>query len=95
MDGEAAVKLHAQANEEGGAGLTLRGNRLVVNWARARPLPEELRLAIDRGGATRHLFVGGIDNTVTYSMLEGEFSQFGEIESMRILPVLPCPAKSR
>lgn len=84
---DSAAKFHAKGTAaEGEKGLQLKSQRLLLNWAKAPPLSDELRAHIARG-ATRHLHLSGIDHSVSYQMLEAEFGAFGEIESMRILPV--------
>ncbi|KAJ1626062.1 hypothetical protein T492DRAFT_843451 [Pavlovales sp. CCMP2436] len=61
-------------------------SKLTHKPTQAPPLSEELKAHVARG-ATRHLHMSGIDHSVSYQMLEAEFGAYGEIESMRILPV--------
>ncbi|KAG8459348.1 hypothetical protein KFE25_012984 [Diacronema lutheri] len=83
---EAAARFHAKGTAEGERGFVLRSQRLLLNWAKAPPLSDELASHI-ANGATRHLHLVGIDQTVTYEMLQAEFGGYGEIESMRLLPL--------
>ncbi|KAK3820125.1 MAG: hypothetical protein J3Q66DRAFT_281136 [Benniella sp.] len=64
--------------------LLLAGNELRVGWGKPSSVPSQVLTAIQQG-ATRNVFLGGIDSSVTEEGLRADFSQFGAIDTIRIL----------
>ncbi|KAH9301985.1 hypothetical protein KI387_013568 [Taxus chinensis] len=63
---------HAIAAKEGLQGVPLRGSNLKIEFSRAAK-------------PSKHLWVGGISQTVTKEQLEAEFLKFGRIEDFKLL----------
>jgi len=74
-----------QAGQPTGPGIYLRGVRLLLNWAKAPALdPGVLKLV--ENGATRHLKLSNISHQVTQQQVGELFRQYGDVESIRLLP---------
>jgi len=84
VDEERAVAFW-EAGQPRGAGVYMRGVRLVLNWAKA-PAHDPHVIKLVEGGATRHLRIGNISNQTTKTQMAELFKQFGEVESVRLLP---------
>jgi len=65
-------------------GLPTEGGNLKVGWGKPRALPRDIALAVEQG-ATRNLFLGNIDNTVSQERLRNDLAKFGEIEKCDVL----------
>jgi len=66
-------------------GVSLRGNRLFTNWAKAPPLDPQVMRFVE-SGATRHLLVENISLQTPQQQLQTIFKQFGEIEKIVLQP---------
>jgi len=71
-----------QASEE--KPIQLGDSTLVVRWAKANPLKDDLEEKI-KGGATRNLFIGNLSETANEDTLAQCFHRYGPIESIVIL----------
>jgi len=67
------------------SGLSVNGISLKVGWGKPKNLFSEVASAVAQG-ATRNVFIGGIDETVTETRLLADLSGFGEIEKCNVLP---------
>ncbi|KAG0285076.1 hypothetical protein BGZ96_010639 [Linnemannia gamsii] len=64
--------------------LELAGQELRVGWGKPSPVPPQVLQAIQQG-ATRNVFLGGVDESVTEQTLRADFSQFGMIDTIKVL----------
>lgn len=62
----------------------IRDREIKVGWGKPKPLPQEVLHAIE-GGATRNVFVGGLDETMTEAFFRKEFERFGEVEHLKVI----------
>ncbi|KAG0228690.1 hypothetical protein B0O80DRAFT_466505 [Mortierella sp. GBAus27b] len=63
---------------------SLAGRELVIGWGKDIPIPPLVLHAVQQG-ATRNVFLGGIDGTITEDGLRADFSKFGDIDTIKIL----------
>ncbi|KAI0244396.1 hypothetical protein L0F63_003256 [Massospora cicadina] len=68
----------------GGQPLTLREQKITVGWGKMYPLSNTVAGHVSRG-ATRCVFLGGIDDSYTPQWLIEELGKFGEIDSVKVL----------
>lgn len=66
--------------------LVVKGKPLKVGWGKSRNLHSDIAAAISQQGATRNVFLGNIDDTVTESKLMADLSKHGHIEKINVLP---------
>lgn len=66
-------------------GLVLRAKRMKIGWGKPSQLPLSIESAVARG-ASRNVYIGSIDDTITKELLYSEFEEFGEIELVNIVP---------
>lgn len=65
--------------------VTLRDKELKAGWGRVKPLPPDIILALEHG-VTRNVFIGGIDPSMDSNFFRQEFSRFGDVEHVKVLP---------
>lgn len=65
--------------------LVIRDREVKVGWGKPKPLPQEVLHAVE-GGATRNVFIGGIDDSMNEAFFRKEFERFGEVEHVRVIP---------
>ncbi|CAO3574509.1 unnamed protein product [Mortierella alpina] len=74
-----------------GKGLFVKGRKLKVGWGTnaALSLPVEVIQAF-RTGATRNVYVGGVQGLVDVDSLRKDFSEYGEIEQINVFKEKNC-----
>ncbi|KAJ9056803.1 hypothetical protein DSO57_1029244 [Entomophthora muscae] len=65
-------------------GLTLRDQKVTVGWGKMYPLSNLVASHISRG-ASRCVFLGGIDDSYTPQWLIEELGKFGDIDTVKVL----------
>ncbi|ORY02701.1 hypothetical protein K493DRAFT_334518 [Basidiobolus meristosporus CBS 931.73] len=70
-------------------GVMVKNRRLKVGWGKSTPLPPAVAVAV-QSGATRNVYIGNIDDSVTEGRLKQDFSVFGEIELVNTLKDKNC-----
>lgn len=81
LDSASANAFHHDASSRK---LELAGQELRVGWGKPSPVPPQVLQAIQQG-ATRNVFLGGVDDSVTEQTLRADFSQFGLIDTIKVL----------
>ncbi|KAG0313315.1 hypothetical protein BGZ97_010300 [Linnemannia gamsii] len=81
LDSASASAFHHDATSRK---LELAGQELRVGWGKPSPVPPQVLQAIQQG-ATRNVFLGGVDDSVTEQTLRADFSQFGMIDTIKVL----------
>ncbi|KAF9412646.1 hypothetical protein BGZ94_000975 [Podila epigama] len=81
MDGSSAAAYHQEANSRK---ININGQELKVGWGKPSPIPPQVLVAVQQG-ATRNVFMGNVDSTVTEQGLREDLSQFGPIDSIKVL----------
>ncbi|KAJ3040116.1 hypothetical protein HDV00_011440 [Rhizophlyctis rosea] len=82
VDPNAALAFYNRGSFEG---VVLKGKRLKVGWGKATPLPSAVASAV-QAGASRNVYIGAIDESITEDRLRKDFSDFGDIELVNIIP---------
>ncbi|KAF9180612.1 hypothetical protein BGZ51_004810 [Haplosporangium sp. Z 767] len=80
VDAKAAVVFHRKAIEKK---LSLRDKELKLGWGRSTSTPVHIQEAIE-SGATRCIFIGSVDASITEEQLAQDFSGFGTIDRIKI-----------
>ncbi|KAI9658509.1 MAG: hypothetical protein M1831_003947 [Alyxoria varia] len=71
-------------------GLMIHNRRLKIGWGKhSGPLPPAIGLSVSNG-ATRNVYIGNIDDTITEERLRQDFSEFGEVELVNTLREKSC-----
>ncbi|KAF9394492.1 hypothetical protein CPC16_011102 [Podila verticillata] len=87
VDPQAANNFFNQATYQG---VTIKNRRLKVGWGQnAHALPAPVIQALS-DGATRNVYVGGIDDSITEEKLREDFAEYGETELVNILKEKSC-----
>lgn len=81
VDVTQAANFFQQASYQG---IMIRGRRIKLGWAKPVFLSERIIDSL-RKGATRNIYLGGIDPSFTEQKLRTDFSEFGEIEQVHII----------
>jgi len=64
--------------------IVVRDNELKFNWGKPSQISPNILVAVNNQ-ATRTVYIGNIDETVTEAFLQEELSKFGTVESIKIL----------
>lgn len=67
-------------------GLSLKGKRVKFGWGKATPLPHTVASAVLHLGASRNVYIGSLDDSITEEILAEDFKEFGEIELVNLVP---------
>ncbi|KAG0210157.1 hypothetical protein BGX28_009597 [Mortierella sp. GBA30] len=81
VDSSAAANFHHEANTRK---FNLGGQDIRVGWGKPSAVPAQILQAVQQG-ATRNVFLGNVDDSVTEQGLRADFSQFGPIDTVRVL----------
>jgi len=65
--------------------VVVKDSELKFNWGKPSQISPDILVAVNNQ-ATRTVYIGNIDETVTESFLQEELSKFGIVESVKILP---------
>ncbi|KAG0255825.1 hypothetical protein BG011_004918 [Mortierella polycephala] len=80
VDAKAAVVFHRKAIEKK---LSLRDKELKLGWGKSTSTPSHIQEAIE-SGATRCIFIGSVDASITEEQLAQDFSGFGTVDRIKI-----------
>ncbi|ORY02906.1 hypothetical protein K493DRAFT_297702 [Basidiobolus meristosporus CBS 931.73] len=86
VDPNAAMSFYNLASY---TGIVIKNRRLKVGWGKNTPLPPAVAMAV-QSGATRNVYIGNIDDSITEEKLKQDFSVFGEIELVNTLKDKNC-----
>ncbi|KAF9344453.1 hypothetical protein BGX26_004349 [Mortierella sp. AD094] len=81
VDASAAAAFHLEANTRK---FNLAGRDLRVGWGKPTQVSGPVLQAVQQG-ATRNVFLGNVDESITEQGLRSDFSQFGTIDTVKIL----------
>lgn len=70
-------------------GFTLRSRRLRCGWAKSVIIPAQAATAA-RNGASRNVYIGGIENDLDLEQVRQDFSVYGEVEQINRLEEKNC-----
>lgn len=63
----------------------LHGQELKIGWGKPSPVPAQVALAISQSNASRNVYLGGLDESVTEEQLRDDLSRFGLIDQVKIV----------
>ncbi|KAJ3339975.1 hypothetical protein HDU91_000921 [Kappamyces sp. JEL0680] len=81
VEAEAAASFYVRGTTDG---VILKSKRVKIGWGKPTPLPASIAAAVEKG-ASRNVYIGQIDESVTRDQLLSEFSGYGEIELVNIV----------
>ncbi|KAL0088559.1 negative regulator of differentiation 1 [Phycomyces blakesleeanus] len=64
--------------------LCLNGTELKVGWGKPSSIPSNIQLAL-QNGATRNVFLGSLDESITEEFLREDLARFGHIEHVKMI----------
>jgi hypothetical protein len=82
LDGATAAAFHADATVKK---LTLHGQELKIGWGKPSTVPSQVVQAIAMAKATRNVYLGGLDDSLTESELRDDLCRFGPIDQVKIV----------
>lgn len=82
LDPQTAAAFHTDATLKK---LTLHGAELKIGWGKPSPVPPQVLLAVQQNNATRNVYLGGLDESITEAMLRDDLSRFGLIDQIKIV----------
>jgi len=82
VEASAAAAFQQDANSRR---IVVKDNELKFNWGKPSQISPNILVAVNNQ-ATRTVYIGNTDETVTESFLQEELSKFGIVESIKILP---------
>jgi len=65
--------------------ITIHNQDAKIGWGKPVQISPNILLAV-QNNASRNIFIGNLDETITHEYLEKEFSQFGPIDVIKVLP---------
>ena len=82
LDAATAAAFHADALIKK---VSLHGQELKIGWGKPSAVPTQVAMAIQQNGASRNVYLGGLDEGVTEEMLRDDLSRFGLIDQVKIV----------
>jgi len=82
VEASAAAAFQQDANSKR---IVVKDSELKFNWGKPSQISPNILVAVNNQ-ATRTVYIGNTDETVTESFLQEELSKFGIVESIKILP---------
>ncbi|GAN03002.1 conserved hypothetical protein [Mucor ambiguus] len=86
MDAETAMTVHNHAST---TGFVIKGRKARVGWGKPSKIPNTILLAY-QNGATRNIYLGGIDDKFSAEKLRADCSRYGEIELVNLCQEKNC-----
>ncbi|KAG6334793.1 hypothetical protein ID866_4300, partial [Astraeus odoratus] len=82
LDAGTAAAFHADATIKK---LSLHGQELKIGWGKPSPVSAQVQLAIQQSNASRNVYLGGLDESMTEEQLRDDLSRFGLIDQVKIV----------
>ncbi|KAG6880104.1 hypothetical protein C0992_006378 [Termitomyces sp. T32_za158] len=82
LDATTAAAFHADATLKK---LSLHAQELRIGWGKPSPVPAQVALAISQSNASRNVYLGGLDDSLTEEQLRDDLSRFGLIDQVKIV----------
>jgi RNA recognition motif-containing protein len=86
MDATAAFNFHQLLSYQG---ISIKGRRLKGGWGKPVQIPSSIIMAV-QSGASRNIYIGNLDETITEEKLRTDFSEYGDIELINFLNEKSC-----
>ncbi|KAG9293537.1 hypothetical protein G9A89_005540 [Geosiphon pyriformis] len=82
MDGTAAAAFYHDASTRK---LMIHGQELKVGWGKPSPVPPNVQVAVSTQNASRNVYLGNLDDSITEAVLREDLSKFGAIDTIKIV----------
>lgn len=82
MDAPTAAAFHADATIKK---VTLHGHELKIGWGKPSAVPAQVLQAISQSGASRNVYLGGLEEGMSEEQLRDDLSRFGLIDQVKIV----------
>jgi len=82
LDAQTAAAFHTDATLKK---LSLHGADLKIGWGKPSPVPPQVLTSVQQNNATRNVYLGGLDDSITEAMLRDDLSRFGLIDQIKIV----------
>lgn len=82
LDGSSATHFHSDAILKK---LAIRGQDIKVGWGKPSQVPTSVALAVQQSGASRNVYLGNLEESVTEEELKEDLSKFGPIDTVKIV----------
>ncbi|CAG8482762.1 5970_t:CDS:1 [Acaulospora colombiana] len=82
MDGAAAMAFYQDATSRK---IVLHGQELKVGWGKPSPVPGNVQVAVTTQSATRNVYLGNLDESITEATLREDLSKYGTLEHVKIV----------
>ncbi|KAK9760712.1 hypothetical protein K7432_014973 [Basidiobolus ranarum] len=81
LDGTSAATFYHEASIRK---LSVKGQDLKVGWGKPSPVPTNVLVAV-QSGASRNVFLGSLEDSITEEKIKEDLSVFGPIDNIKIL----------
>jgi RNA recognition motif-containing protein len=82
LDGGTAAAFHADASVKK---MSLHNQELKIGWGKPSTCPTPVAMAVQQSQATRNVYLGQLDESVTEQSLRDDLSRFGPIDQVKIV----------
>lgn len=82
LDGTTAAAFHSDALMRK---VRLHDQDLKIGWGKPSAVPPAILMAVQQSGATRNVYLGNLDESVTEQTLRDDLSRFGPIDQVKIV----------
>ncbi|KAI5481452.1 differentiation regulator, Nrd1 [Pseudohyphozyma bogoriensis] len=65
--------------------IRLHDQDLKIGWGKPSSVPANIVMAVQQSGATRNVYLGNLDETITEQSLRDDLSRFGPIDQVKIV----------
>ncbi|KAG2188480.1 hypothetical protein INT44_001234 [Umbelopsis vinacea] len=86
MDATAAFNFYQLLTYQG---ISIKGRRLKGGWGKPVQIPASILMAV-QNGASRNVYIGNLDESITEEKLRTDFSEYGDIELINFLTEKSC-----
>jgi RNA recognition motif-containing protein len=86
MDATAAFNFYQLLTYQG---ISIKGRRLKGGWGKPVQIPASILMAV-QNGASRNVYIGNLDESITEEKLRTDFSEYGDIELTNFLTEKSC-----
>ncbi len=82
LDGSSATHFHSDAILKK---LAIRGQDIKIGWGKPAQVPTSVAVAVQQSGASRNVYLGNLDESVTEAELREDLGKFGPIDTVKIV----------
>ncbi|PWN46015.1 hypothetical protein IE81DRAFT_344083 [Ceraceosorus guamensis] len=82
LDGGTAAAFHADASVKK---MSLHNQELKIGWGKPSPCPTNVAMAVQANQATRNVYLGQLEESVTEQSLRDDLARFGPIDQVKIV----------